>query len=87
MQSAWICYHLTVCRVSPETGASSAALDDDLVTDRLAGQLRQEQELEEPITASGQSTEQQQEQQQEQEDEERKARTSCNSFMHIIHHN
>ena len=63
-----------MCRVSPETGASSA-LDDDLVTDRLAGQLRQEQELEEPITASGRSTEQQQqqEQQQEQEDEERKS--------------
>lgn len=75
MQSGRICYHLTVCRVSPETGASSAALDDDLVTDRLAGQLRQEQELEEPITASGRSTEQQQqqEQQQEQEDEERKS--------------
>ena len=75
MQSGWICYHLTVCRVSPETGANSAALDDDLMTDRLAGQLRQEQELKEPITASGQSTEQQQqEQQQEQEeDEERKS--------------
>ena len=75
MQSAWTCYHLTVHRVSPETEASSAALDDDLVTDRLAGQLRQEQELEEPITASGRSTEQQQqEQQQEQEeDEERKS--------------
>ena len=69
------CIIIILCRVSPETGASPAALDDDLMTDRLAGRLRQEQELEEPIVASGQSTEQQeqpQEQQQQEEDEERK---------------
>ena len=54
------------------------------MTDQLAGQLRQEQELEEPIVASGQPTEQeeqQQEQQQQQEEDEERKRFS---FMYII---
>lgn len=53
--------------------ASSAELDDDVRTDQLAGRLRQEQELEEPIV-NDQSTEQeeQQQEQQQEEDDERK---------------
>ena len=46
-------------------------LDDDVTTDRLAGQLCREREMEEP-TANEQSTEQEQQQQQQEEDEERK---------------
>ena len=72
-----VCYHRSLYRVSPGRDGretNSTALDDDSITDRLAGQLRQEQELEEP-TVNDQSTEQeeqQQQQQQEEEDEERK---------------
>ena len=62
---------------SPES-ESSIVLDEDQVTNEIAGQLRQEQELQPVSTAEEQptpadQTEQEEQQQQEEEEEERKA--------------
>jgi len=78
----FVCHYI-LYRISPERDASSIVLDDDLMTDRVAGQLRQEQELEEPTTTNNdQSTEEQrqdqQQEQQQEEDEEREC-LYCNT--------
>jgi len=75
---------IALCRVSPGRETNSTAVDDDSITDQLAGQLRQEQEPQEP-TVNEQSTEQEEQQQQEEQQEEEDEERKCFIIKHITH--
>ena len=84
-QSDWLFVCCSIlCRVSPERDADSIVLDDDVTTDRSAGQLHREQEMEEPTANNEQSTEQQQQQQQEEEEDEERKHFSSSSLANTL---